>query len=314
MKRVILPIALLLLSVMSFAQKHERKVTAIEIEPSVGTYGTLTSLAIEARYNFKSQWDVGLRECLDYCFTLGGGDCPITYDIVADYNFRQGKNLSIFVGAGFGFTTSDHYNPFNYGYGRYSTFHFMPRVGMELLNRVRLTAYYNTYNHKDEAGGLGLSAGFVFGGSKIANRDYNIQHFEFEPFCGISSGAILLGLEARYNFNKPWDVGINIAGDFNGERITAVGDYNFLQRKRATLFGGMGAGWALTRILNLDWAIRWCGDACCAAYDPCFCFYPRVGVELFEHLRLTAAVNTYNFKKAEFALTIGASICGGKRK
>ena len=314
MKRVILSIALLLLSVMSFAQKHERKVTAIEVEPSVGTYDTYTSISIEARYNFKSQWDIGLRECIDYCFTLGGGDCPISYDIVADYNFRQGENISFFIGAGLGYTISDHYNPFNYGYDRYSTFHFMPRVGMELLNRVRLTAYYNTYNHDDEAGGLGLSAGFVFGGSRIENRDWNIQHFEFEPFFGLSSGAFLLGLEARYNFNKPYDVGINFAGDFNGIRLTAVGDHNFLERKRLTLFGGVGAGWANTCILNIEEAIELYGDACCASTESCFCFYPRVGVELFEHLRLTAAVNSYDFKKAELAITIGAAIGGGKRK
>lgn len=315
MKRVILSIALLLLSVISFAQKHERKVTAIEVEPSVGTYDTSTSISIEARYNFKSQWDIGLRECIDYCFTIGGGDCPITYDIVTDYNFQQGEDISFFIGAGLGYTTSDHYNPFNYGYDRYSTFHFMPRVGMELLNRVRLTAYYNTYKHEDETGGLGLSAGFVFGGSRIENRNWNIRHFEFEPFCGIStSGAAVLGLEARYNFYKPWDVGINTAIDFNGSRITAVGDYEFAIKKRATFFGGLGAGWALTSILNIDEALDKYGDACCAPLDSCICIYPRVGVELFEHLRLTTAVNTYNFKKAEFAITIGASICGGKRK
>ena len=154
----------------------------------------------------------------------------------------------------------------------------------------------------------------VLGGGKIENRDWNIQHFEFEPFFGISSGIFVLGWEARYNFNKPWDVGVNVASDFHGERITAVGDYNFLQRKQATLFCGLGAGWANTSIFNIDEAIDKYGDACVASLESCFCLYPRIGVEFFEHLRLTAAVNTYNFKQAELAITIGASICGGRRQ
>ena len=84
-------------------------------------------------------------------------------------------------------------------------------VGAEIMNRIRLSAYLNTYGDKDETCGVGLSAGFVFGGSRMENKEWNTYHFEFEPFFGISSGALLLGLEARYNFDKPWDIGINIA-------------------------------------------------------------------------------------------------------
>ena len=313
MRRIILSAALLLLAVTSFAQKHERKVTAFEAEYSAGVYDSFATLTLEARYNFRSPWDVGLRECLDYCFALGGST-PVTYDVVTDYNYRQGKNISFFVGAGAGVTTYEYYDDDTSGYDRRTMFHFMPRAGVELLNRLRLTAYANTYNCKGEGAGFGLSAGLALGGSKIENKEWNTYHFEGEPFFGISSGAFLLGLEARYNFNKPYDVGINFAGDFNGARLTAVGDHNFLERKRLTLFGGVGAGWANTCILNIEEAIELYGDACCASTESCFCFYPRVGVELFEHLRLTAAVNTYNFKKAELAITIGAAIGGGKRK
>ena len=314
MRRIILSAALLLLAVTSFAQKHERKVTAFEAEYSAGVYDSFATLTLEARYNFRSPWDVGLRECFDYCFALGGST-PVTYDVVTDYNYRQGKNISFFVGVGAGITTYTYIDWDNDKDGRETMFHFMPRAGIELMNRLRLTAYADTYAFGDESANLGLSAGLTLGGGKMENRDYNIQHFEFEPFCGISTGgAIVLGLEARYNFNKPYDVGINFAGDFNGTRLTAVGDHNFLERKRLTLFGGVGAGWANTCILNIEEAIELYSDACCASTESCFCFYPRVGVELFEHLRLTAAVNTYNFKKAELAITIGAAIGGGKRK
>ena len=312
MKRFISLAALLLLSVTSFAQKHERKVTAIEFEPNIGISQGYATLGMEVRYNFRSPWDVGLREYISECFTAGGIS-PVTYDVVTDYTFRQGKNASIFVGAGAGITTYDYFDYHISAYGHRTMFHFMPRVGVELMNRVRLTAYYNTYGSEYQDNNLGLSAGVALGGGKIENRDWNIQHFEFEPFFGISSGIFVLGWEARYNFDKPWDVGVNVASDFHGGRITAVGDYNFLQRKRATLFCGVGAGWANTSILNIDEAIDKYGDACTASLESCFCLYPRIGVEFFEHLRLTAAINTYNFKKAELAITIGASICGGSR-
>ena len=313
MNKVVLLLAFLFLSTIGFAQTRERSVTAIEVEPGIGLYRGYTTLSLEARYNFKSPWDIGLRESLENCFT-DGGNALGTYDIVGDYNFKRGENLSLFVGAGIGLTTYDYYAHQISAYKRHTMFHFMPRVGVEIMNRVRVSTYLNTYGDKNESCGVGLSAGVVFGGSRMENKRWNIYHFEFEPFFGVSSGAILLGLEARYNFDKPWDVGVNFAGDFNGERITAVGDYNFLKRRRATLFGGLGAGWANTRILNIDEAIDKYGYAWAAPSSSCVCIYPRVGVELFEHLRLTAAVNTYNMKKAELAITIGVAIGGGGKE
>ena len=312
MKKFALSLALLFLSAIGYAQSRARTVTAIEFEPSIGLYRGYTTISLEARYNFKAPWDIGLRENIDYSFT-DGGNAFVTYDIVGDYNFKRGENLSLFVGAGVGLTIYDYYNQQISAYKRYRMFHFMPRVGAEIMNRIRLSAYLNTYGDKDEPCGVGLSAGVVFGGSRMENKEWNTYHFEFEPFLGLSSGGIVVGIEARYNFDKPWDVGINIAGDFKGERITAVGDYNFLKGKRATLFGGLGAGWANTRILNIYEAIDKYGDACAAPLSSCVCFYPRVGVEFFEHLRLTAAVNTYNMTKAEFAITLGAAICGGSK-
>ena len=313
MKRLSLIAILLLLSVAAFAQKRERTVAAIEVEVSnISVYRTYTPIIFEERYNFKSPWDVGLRQCIDYSNVAGRS--PITFDVVGDYNLRRGKNVSFFVGAGIGCTDIKNYfyDESTSGMGPKTVFHFMPRVGAELFNHIRLTAYVNTFGDREVQNGVGLSAGVVFGGSRIEKKEYNAQHFEFEPFLGLSSGFILLGLEARYNINCLWDVGLNFAGDFNGERITAVGDYNFFRNKTATLFCGFGAGYANTRILNIDEAIDEYGDACVASSSSCVCIYPRVGVELFRHLRLTAAVNTYNLKAVELAITLGVSIGGGK--
>lgn len=313
MRKFILSFTLLLLTMAGFAQKHERKVTAGEVETIIGTFDTFTSMAIEGRYNFRSPWDVGFRVNTDYINAIGGSSLN-TYDVVSDYNFRQGKPISFFVGAGMGITTSEYYDYYTDANNRHTMFHFMPRAGVEVMNRIRLTAYFNTFGNKEEAGGTGLSAGLVFGGSKIENKSRNIYHFEFEPSVGIATQSLInFSLEARYNFIRPWDVGLNAALDFRGFRITTVGDYLFLRKKRATLFCGVGAGYAFNDILNVDEAIDTYGDACCAESEGCFCFYPRVGVEILERFRLTATVNTYNFKTAELLLSFGVAIGGGSK-
>lgn len=144
----------------------------------------------------------------------------------------------------------------------------------------------------------------------------SMRRIEVEPSIGIATKSfILCGVEWRYNFNhRPWDVGINTSFDFNGSRVTIVGDYNFLRNKNCSFFIGAGTGWANTSILNINEAIKQYGDSCCASMQDCLCVYPRVGIELFRHLRLTAMVNTYNFKQAELAISLGVAIGGGNKK
>ena len=314
MKRFSLIAILLFCTIAASAQKRERTVTATEIEYGYGIYRSYSPIVLEARYNFKSPWDVGLRECIDYSSVAGRS--PITFDVVGDYNFRRGKSVSFFVGAGVGCTDIKNYfyDESTSGMVPKTMFHFMPRAGAELFNHIRLTAYANIFGDKETQNGVGLSAGVVFGGSRIENKEYNKLHFEFEPFLGGSGGGIVVGIEARYNFNRPWDVGLNFAGDFNGLRLTAVGDYSFFRSKNTTLFCGLGAGYANTRILNIDEAIDEYGDAHAASSGPCVCIYPRIGVEFFRRLRLTAAAVTYNMKKIEPAITLGVAIGGGSGK
>ena len=147
-------------------------------------------------------------------------------------------------------------------------------------------------------------------------KEREVRRFEVEPHIGIASTSFLtMGIEYRYNFNqRPWDVGLNSALDFNGGRIIAVGDYNFARNKNCSFFVGAGAGWANTTIMNIDEAIEQYGDSCCASSQDCLCFSPRIGLELFRHLRLTATVNTYNFKEAEFILSLGVAIGGGRKQ
>lgn len=139
-----------------------------------------------------------------------------------------------------------------------------------------------------------------------------IRRIEIEPSIG---WLPTLAIEGRYNFNhRPWDVGVNAGIDLYGTKITAVGDYNFMRNKKCALFVGAGAGWANSNILNIEETIEQCGDACCAPDQDCLCVYPRVGVELFRHLRLTLSLNTYNFRAGALTLSLGVAIGGGNKK
>ena len=157
---------------------------------------------------------------------------------------------------------------------------------------------------------------FITSLSFAQSKERDVRRFEVELHIGIASTSFLTtGIECRYNFNQhPWDVGINSAFDFYGGRIIAVGDYNFARNKNSSFFIGAGAGWANTSILNIDEAIEQCGDSCCASTQACLFVSPRIGLEFFRHLRLTATVNTYNFKEAEFLLTVGVAIGGGRKR
>lgn len=153
-------------------------------------------------------------------------------------------------------------------------------------------------------------------GAYAQNRDREVRRIEVEPSIGVATESyITLGVEWRYNFNRrPWDVGINTSMDFEGSRITAVGDYNFARNKNGSFFIGVGAGWANTTILHIEEAIEHYGDSCCASTQDCLCVYPRIGFEFFRHLRLTATVNTYNFKQAELLISLGVAIGGGNKR
>lgn len=172
MKRLLfLLFAFLPLSV--FAQRQEVEVRRIEgsisfgasffednfYDSTAGEVGLLSSL--ELRYNFRSvPMDVGVMSMND----IRAGDCElcngsfegnVTFLAVSDYNFCRGESVSYFVGVGVGATV---YNADT------TKLCFMPRVGMEFFNRLRLTmAYMAGSNAKNT---LNLTLGVAIGGGR----------------------------------------------------------------------------------------------------------------------------------------------------
>jgi hypothetical protein len=104
--------------------------------------------------------DVGVMSIMD----LRGGDCELcngswegdhTFLVVSDYNFRRGRKVSYFVGAGVGTTIYD---------GVTAKLCLMPRVGMEIFNRMRLTAAYMVGPNAKNT--LNLAVGIAIGGGR----------------------------------------------------------------------------------------------------------------------------------------------------
>lgn len=155
----------------------------------------------------------------------------------------------------------------------------------------------------------------LFANASAQTPQREVRRFECEPNIGIAtSGFLCFSTEFRYNFPRAWDVGINGAMDFNGSRFTLTGDYNLRRKKNASFFFGLGVGYAHTDILQIDQAIKEYGDACCVVRQGYFCLNPRIGVELFNHLRLSATILTYDFREAELLITLGVAIGGGRKK
>ena len=165
--------------------KKTRKVHAFEIEIGIGaalgadnlkfdkTKTGFNGLA-EIRYNFICGLDIGLQASINGFNrqTLNAEALKFLSKnafFVMDYNILQDKGLSIFLGVGAGAqwnkntgeSTDEYANSF---LGKNFTFCVMPRVGIELFHRVRVTLDYKFGDKANRH--FGLSAGFVLGGGK----------------------------------------------------------------------------------------------------------------------------------------------------
>lgn len=137
------------------------------IDKYVGNKQIGPAFALEGRYNFyNSPIDVGME--------LYGGSTARNYEdtnlsnrilslsAFSDYNFRRGKKFSPFIGIGIGIASCKVVLGY-YGDDAVKAI-FTPRLGVEILNHFRITAYsrlgYRGYNN------IGVSVGYAFGAGK----------------------------------------------------------------------------------------------------------------------------------------------------
>lgn len=139
-----------------------------------------------------------------------------------------------------------------------------------------------------------------------------VRRIEVEPSIGLGDG-IALAIEVRNNISPRWDIGPRASMDFYGPQASIVSDYNFVRPDKDILFfvgAGVGIG-HVSRDVDVD--SSYSGNA--TSEDATrLLVMPRAGIELFQHLRLTLYVNTYNFSSIDPFLSLGIVFGGGRKQ
>ena len=161
-----------------------------------------------------------------------------------------------------------------------------------------------------------IGGGFSFGADKL-NFDKN------------KLGATFYA-EARYNMQRvPLDIGVQAGGTifhresvnagqlkFRTWNVMAESDYNFRRCKKISLFAGIGLGYASldnsAPITFDDSQSNW-GGFSTGTRTGSLCFMPRIGVELFHHLRVTLDYKLQEKANRHFGLSLGVVFGGGCR-
>lgn len=172
--------------------------------------------------------------------------------------------------------------------------------------------------------------------AQTTNKIQRVHHIEYEMRAGAtrplgssipgtdSKYGVCIGGEFRYNFtDSPFNVGLTLdittalygwhpdEYDRNqSNRTVFLGstvDYNFHQGGKVNPFVGLGFGYG-GHVALVD-AIDETNDGRSTAM-----VVPRIGVELWRHLRFTLAANLSCKYYNNLSLTVGYVIGGGKKK
>lgn len=176
----------------------------------------------------------------------------------------------------------------------------------------------------------------------VSAQDIKVGRFEGEIGVGCAFATSRLNLdkntpgvkfygEVRYNFEKvPVDLGLHLSGAiFHREAesvaqrlksksytVMAVSNYNFWRGAKASLFAGAGIGYArldMTAPVSFDNSQPNYGGFHTGDAANRICFMPRVGVELFNHLRLTLSYTLVEKAHNHFSIGVSGVIGGGRR-
>lgn len=172
----------------------------------------------------------------------------------------------------------------------------------------------------------------------------DVRRFEWEVGLGLADGLSSLNLdkctpgpklytELRYNIKAlPIDLGIHATSSYfwrsaeqvqninrlktSSVNIMAVADYNFRRGKNLSIFAGVGLGLGILDITaplsfdntQMNWSGYITGDRA-----ERLAFMPRIGVELWNHLRVTLALTTQEKANNQYTLNIGVVFGGGRK-
>lgn len=177
-----------------------------------------------------------------------------------------------------------------------------------------------------------ISALLLLGSAANAEPPVRVQNFEGEIRLGISSplknladeencAGIDAGVEVRYNLPKA-PVAIGVMADLYNPRRTSdkwggasesyggfmagvTGEYNFRRGKNINPVACIGLG-----IANFNDGEFWGTDG---TSNRAF-FRPKIGVELWHHLRIGFSITISDPKSSGWSMSVGAVIGGRPRK
>ena len=173
-----------------------------------------------------------------------------------------------------------------------------------------------------------------------AQNNTKVKLFEFEIGGGMTIGSnygtlkaapgVNSYLEARTNLkDTPWDLGFQLGLGYMNRKdehkisynvtnkfsMLAFADYNFRYWDKVAPFAGIGLG-RTELFYDTPGAIG--SDGKPSVYEQVFSpivLNPRIGVEFFDHLRITAEYKMNFHNKCNwFALNVGFAFGGGKKK
>lgn len=170
------------------------------------------------------------------------------------------------------------------------------------------------------------------------SNNTDVKGFEFEVGAGLAAGSragfqsMVPGpqflLEARTNLkDTPWDLGFQLAfgGIFHKDSsrsyatvnrfsMVAFTDYNFRYWDKVCPFAGIGLG---RTTISSEFPSATESDSAVSVIPsthPAYILNPRIGVEFFNHLRLTAEYKwTFDRRSSYFALNLGFAFGGGRK-
>lgn len=154
----------------------------------------------------------------------------------------------------------------------------------------------------------------------------SVKPFELEISIGGTSGigkyvgknqiGPAFALEGRYNFyHNPMDIGLEVYGGSTARKykdsnlsnrilsLSIYSDYNFRRGKKFSPFIGLGIGMASCKVVQ-----GYYGDDATKAI-----FTPRIGFEIFNHLRITGYSKLCYQGYNNIGISIGYAFGGGNK-
>lgn len=142
---------------------------------------------------------------------------------------------------------------------------------------------------------------------KLGSRYEPAWNAYAEGRCNLKSVPVDMGFQVQYGaFYREWRK-IGLDRDFRFLTFLAVTDYNFRRTKNISFFVGLGAGMSAVSIEHSDL------EAATRKHTYSACILPRVGIEFFHHVRLTAGYRLMNEEYSSFELSLGVVFGGGRR-